>query len=440
MKKIIIPIVIFIVLVVGVVGFVFFNREKAIMIDINPSFEIKVGFGNKVKKIIPINEDAKGLFDENKVNGKNINIALKKITKVIVDRGFIPEGETSILVYSKGINSESIGKDLKNYFRENEVEVEVIIIKKITAEDKKLAKEYNISPSKAAYINSIRKSNVKVEVKDLINSSVEDLNFVEEKGLYCDEGYTLERHNCVKEIRRENAIASSVCPSGTLEYNGFCYEEKGSKRGTKDICHDDFKLVDGNCVREDIVESVPDCGKNEYNSDQDKCTELVYVEDGIEFCRDPGRTLYEHKCLATKPTINGGCLGSDALIGGNCVNLIDDYYLSEWKCSNGEVLSGSDGNLKYGDTKCYEKTYVDVIKRDCPQDYKLQGTKCYLKQTEKPQKERICESGTTMVDGRCINMNKIYDKVDGYICSDDTARLEGNVCIIYEVVGAKENK
>ena len=127
-------------------------------------------------------------------------------------------------------------------------------------------------------------------------------------------------------------------------------------------------------------------------------------------------------------------------MSGMCVNLIDDYYMSEWKCSNGEVLSGSDGSLKYGDTKCYEKKYVDVKKRECPTDYKLQGTKCYLKQTEKPQKERICESGTTMVDGRCINMNKTYDKVDGYICRDDTARLEGNICIIYEVVGAKENK
>ena len=37
-------------------------------------------------------------------------------------------------------------------------------------------------------------------------------------------------------------------------------------------------------------------------------------------------------------------------------------------------------------------------------------------------------------------MNKTYDKVEGYKCSDDTARLEGNICIIYEVVGAKENK
>lgn len=440
MKKVIIPIVIFLLLVVGVGSFIFINREKTIMIDINPSFEIKVGFGNKVKEIIPINDDAKGLFDNNRLNGKNLNVALKKITKVIVDRGFIPEGEASILVYTEGINSESIGKELKNYFKEKDVEIEVIIIKNITLEDKKLAKEYNISSSKAAYINSIRKNNNKIEVKDLIDNSIEDLSFVEEKGLYCDEGYTLERQICIKEIKRVEATESRVCPRDSFEYNGVCYEEKSSKRGTKDICRDDFKLVDGECVKEDIIESVPDCGQNEYNSDQDKCAELVYVEDGIEFCRDPGRTLYEHKCLATKPTINGGCLGSDALIGGNCVNLIDDYYMSEWKCSNGEVLSGSDGNLKYGDTKCYEKIYVDVKKRECPTDYKLQGTKCYLKKTEKPEKERFCESGTTMLDGRCINMNKIMEKIDGYKCSDNTARLEGNICIIYEVVGAKENK
>ena len=440
MKKIIIPIVIFVLLAVGVVSFIFLNREKTIMIDINPSFEIKVGFGNKVKKIIPVNDDARGLFDDSKLNGKSLNSVLKDISKIIVDRGFAPDGETSILVYSEGINSESIGKELKNYFRENEVEVEVIVIKKITTEDKKIAKEYGISPSKAAYINSIKKDNDKVEIADLINTSIEDLIFVEEKGLYCDEGYTLESHNCVKEIRREAAIASKVCPDGSFEYNGTCYEEGHSKVGTKDLCHDDFKLVDGECLMEDTIDAVPNCGQNEYDSGQDKCIELVYVEDGIEFCRDPNRFLYDHKCLATKPTINGGCLGSDALMSGMCVNLIDDYYLSEWKCSNGEVLSGSDGSLKYGDTKCYEKTYVDVEKRDCPTDYKLQGTKCYMKRTEKAQKERVCESGSTMVDGRCINMNKTYEKIDGYDCLEDTARLEGNTCIIYEVVGARENK
>lgn len=440
MKKIIIPIVIFILLVVGVVSFVFLTREKTIMIDINPSFEIKVGFGNKVKEIIPVNDDARGLFDNGSLNGKNLNIALKEFSKEIVDRGFAPEGEVSILVYAEGINTDTLKRDLRNAFAKREVEAEVIVIRKITKEDRELAREYKISLSKAAYINSIKKSNSKVNVKDLINSSIEDLSFVEEKGLYCDEGYTLERRNCVKEINRVDAISSKICPDGSFEYNGSCYEEGHSKRGTKDVCHDNFKLVDGECIMEDTIDSVPDCGQNEYDSGQDKCAELVYVEDAIEFCRDPGRTLYDHKCLATKPTINGGCLGSDALIGGNCVNLVDDYYLSEWKCSNGEVLSGSDGSLKYGDTKCYEKTFVDVKKRECPTDYKLNGTKCYMKRVEKPEKERVCESETTMVDGRCINMNKTVEKIDGYKCSDDTARLDGKVCIIYEVVAVKENK
>lgn len=441
MKKIIISMGICLLLVIGIISFIFFTREKTIMLDINPSFEIKVDFNNKVKEIIPINDDANGLLDNNKLNGKNLNVALKGISKVIVDRGFIPDGEATILVYTEGINTDTLKRDIRNDFAKREVEVEVIVIKKITSEDKKLAKEYNISPSKAAYINSIKKSNSKVEVKDLVNSSIENLSLVEEKGLYCDKGYTLENNICIKEIKRDDAIASKVCSDGSFEYNGNCYEEGPSKRGTKDICHDDFKLVDGNCVKEDIVESVPNCGQNQYDFGQDKCIEMVYVEDGIEFCRDPGRTLYDHKCLATKPTINGGCLGSDALIGGNCVNLVDDYYMSEWKCSNGEVLSNHDGSLKYDDTKCYEKKYVDVKKRECPPDYKLEGTKCYLKQTEKPQKERICGSELTRVDnGRCINLNKILEKIDGYKCSDDTARLEGNTCIIYEAIAAKENK
>lgn len=439
-KKIIIPIVICLLLIILVIGFVFMNREKTIMLDINPSFEIKVGFGNRVKEVIPINDDAKVLFSNNTFNGKDLSIALKKISKLVVDKGFAPDGEATILVYSEGLNTNNLTKDLKNYFRERKVETKVIVIKKISEEDKKIAKEYNISPSKASYINSIKKNNDKVELKDLIKNSIEDLSAVEENGLYCDDGYTLEGYSCVKEIKRIDATLSMVCPRGSFEYNGACYEDGASHKGTKDVCHDDFKLINGECVKEDTFESVADCGENEYNSDQDKCIELVYVEDAIEFCRDPNRYLYDNRCLATKPTINGGCLGTDALMGGMCVNLIDDYYMSEWKCSNGEVISNHDGSLKYGDTKCYEEKYVDVKKRNCPKDYKLKGTKCYLKEVEKPEKERVCESGFTMIDGRCINMNKTYEKEEGYKCSVDTARLEGNICIIYEVVGAKENK
>lgn len=438
-KKIIIPIIICLLLIVGTIGFIFMNREKTIMLDINPSFEIKVGFGNKIKKVIPINEDAKGLIDDNKLNGKDLSTVLKNITKAIVEHGLVPDGEATILVYSDGINSNTLTGNLKNYFAKREVEVNVIVIKKISEEDRKLAKEYNISPSKAAYINSIKKSNDKVEVKDLINNSIEHLNVIQEKGLYCDDEYTLEGHSCVKEIEKVEATYTKVCPRGSFEYNGTCYEERPSKRGTKDICRDDFRLVKGECIKEDTIDAIANCNGNEYNSDKDKCVEMVYVEDAIEFCRDPNRYLYDNRCLATKPTINGGCLGSDALMGGMCVNLIDDYYMSEWKCSNGEVISNHDGSLKYSDKKCYEKKYVDVKKRECPTDYKLEGKKCYLKEVEKPEKERVCDNGTTIVDGRCINIGKTYQKVDGYTCSIDAARLEGNTCIIYEVIGAKEN-
>lgn len=436
-KKIIIPIVSLIVITI-ILGFIFINRTNTIMIDINPSIEIKVK-NNKVIDIIPINEDAIGLINKDKVKGKDLNKVLSIIAKEIVNKGFTPTGDDiSIILYSEGISVRQIENNLKEDFGKNNININVIVIKNITKEDKELAKKYNISPSKAAYINSIKKSNNKVEIKDLINNSIETLNVVQEKGLYCDKQYFLDGDHCFKEIKRVDAISSKVCPVTSYEYNGTCYEESPSYRGEKDVCKEGFKLVDDKCIKEDIVESVPNCGENEYNSDRDKCIEMVYVEDAIEFCRDPNRYLYDNRCLATKPTINGGCLGSDAPMDGMCVNLIDDYYMSEWKCSNGEVLSNADGSLKYGDTKCYEKTYVDVKKRECPKDYKLKGTKCYLKNTEKPQKERVCDGGLTKVDNdRCINLNKTIEKVDGYICNDRDSRLENNKCVIYEIKEAK---
>ena len=242
-KKIIIPIVSLIMIII-ILGFIFINRPNTIMIDINPSIEIKVK-NNKAIEIIPLNEDARWLVEHNKLKGKDINKVLKEIVGLIVDRGYTPEGEASIILYSDGISSNKIENELKKYFNEKEVDTNIIVIKNITKEDKKLAKKYNISPSKAAYINSIKKTNKKVEINDLIDSSVETLNVTKEEGLYCDKGYFLEEYNCFKEIKKVDAVASPVCPDTSYEYNGTCYEEKPSHKGTKYVCHDNFKLVDG---------------------------------------------------------------------------------------------------------------------------------------------------------------------------------------------------
>ena len=166
------------------------------------------------------------------------------------------------------------------------------------------------------------------------------------------------------------------------------------------------------------------------------CVVNVYIQDAEEFCRDPGRTLYEHKCLATKPTINGGCLGSDIVVNGNCVNTIDDYYESEWKCPD-RVISNGDGSLLYPDKKCYEEKKVEPDSFTCPKDYELKDKKCIKHIKERPLEERICDTGSKLIPGdRCIT-EKTKEKIKGKICDKIDSRLVNDMCVTYKIIDAK---
>ena len=51
----------------------------------------------------------------------------------------------------------------------------------------------------------------------------------------------------------------------------------------------------------------------------------------------------------------------------------------------------------------------------------------------------MCREGYTLVDdGRCINKNKTTDYVIGSICDMPDSRVDGNQCIIYEIIDAIE--
>ena len=46
----------------------------------------------------------------------------------------------------------------------------------ITDSSKELAKKYNITESKAAYIEQIVKNNTKLKIEDIVENSVKDIN------------------------------------------------------------------------------------------------------------------------------------------------------------------------------------------------------------------------------------------------------------------------
>ena len=92
-KKIIIPI--FIIIVIGFIGFIFWSNMtiSTITLDINPSIEINLKRNSKVKSVIALNDDAKDIIN-NDLFGKSLKDALKIITELQIACGngrYIPK-------------------------------------------------------------------------------------------------------------------------------------------------------------------------------------------------------------------------------------------------------------------------------------------------------------------------------------------------------------
>ena len=412
---------------------------KTITLDINPSIEINLDRKDFVISVKALNEDAKEIIDDN-LKDKSFDDALKSISNKLIEKDYGRDGDIVMLINSSiDDNYEELRNKIMNSFKETEVNVEVISIDKVSVEDKKIAKEHNITPYKAAYINSIKEVNENINIEELIDKTIEEINEIEKTGNYCNPGYTLEGDRCFKEIERVPAHRGNVCPRDYSEYNGKCYLETRSIETGNLICYGDHVLKNGDCVRIDSHPADGDCADGHYISSEDMCEIPTIVGEAYEFCRDPGRTLYDGKCLATKPSINGGCLNGDMFYNGKCVNTRDDYYLSEWKCPSGEIISSDKGELLYSDKKCREWQKVKPTSYKCDDGFTLDGKTCTRTDIQAAFRETACPDGFTKTEqDRCVNLNNVKDSESGMVCDRGNSRVIGNECVIYEIVEAKK--
>ncbi|MBR1416767.1 MAG: hypothetical protein IJ572_03000 [Bacilli bacterium] len=433
-KKIIISIIVCVVLVIGIIGFIFWNNRtvSTITLDINPSIEINLDRNEKVKNIKALNDDAEEIISDN-LKGKSLDDTFEILITNLVEKGYVnKEDNLDVVLYVDGkITNKIVSEKIEFEFGKKEIHTEIITIDNVTKEDENLAKKYNVSPAKIAYIKTIVKENESINVEDLANKSVSELNETKTTGKYCENGYTLEGDWCLKEINRTQALQGNVCPDGYTEYEGKCYEEIKSIETNNYKCSDGFKLINNNCISEEISDALGKCDSGDY--DNRYCIKKELIGDAEEFCRLTPATdiLMNHRCYGPKPILNGGCAKNDKIINGKCVDL-DVYYESNYRCKTGDLES---------DNKCYRKVKTEPTSYYCDGNGELNGTKCVIKHTEKPQKERTCPSGYTPVDdgSRCLNFNKTASKENGYYCEQENSRLDNKTCIMYEMIEAKSN-
>ena len=454
---------------------------STINIDINPSFQINLMKNNKIKNIKAYNKDAKDIISNNLYN-KTLDEFFNELADKLIDKNIVEDNNVTILLYSSGnINENYYGKDIfasegpyagnAHYYRylmkfqefrkeilekfiesfnNKEINIELIIIDKISKEDKELAKKYNISVSKASYINSIIKNNKEIKVDNLINREVKELINTKQSGNYCDNGYILEGDFCLKEIEIKEASFGKVCPNNYYEYNGKCYYEEPYIEGNNYVCNDEFKLDNDKCIRTEIIDSKVEykCDKGELmkkgdvspigSSDKEKyyCIDKSTGVAPTLRCMIGPHIVMNGRCyVGPAPTINGGCPNGDSLVNGGCYSLDPE---DQWQCPNGSIYEKSKGT--YVDLCPDTFTYIEptITGYTCQDGYDLKDNKCIKEEVVKAEKERYCPNGYTKVDyDRCINLNNTTDYLDGYKCNYENSRLKGNKCYIYEFIEAK---
>ena len=445
-KKIIIPIIIVVaIIIIGIVGyFIWDNRTiSVITLDINPSIKINLNKKNEVKKIVAVNKDAKVIVKNISLKeSKKLDYVINRIADEVEGNGFLTEPNlVQIVLHTEGnISTNKVKKIINDNFNKDDIGADIIVIKNITNEDKKLAKKYNINPAKAAYINSVLKENSYLKVEDIATKSVGEIKNTKETGYYCEEGYILDGTRCLKEKKRVKASTGEICPNGYEDYNGICYERVEGTITDNLKCSSEEAVLEGKtCVDTRINDAVANC-EGDYDFGLDKCVKNTYVGEAEEYCRiTPGEDLlYNHRCLGRKPTINGGCLGSDVVIDGWCYDTsATSGYEPDWKCEyNGEMwlLGPDEGN------KCYIKEYSDVPSYSCEDGSKLEGKKCITVNKELAYNERICPDGYTKIGmDICIDLNKTANKESGLVCDYPDSKIIDNTCVIYDAIDAKNN-
>ena len=146
---------------------------SVITLDINPSIKLELDKDNKVVNMIALNEDAKDIVLNN-YEGNSLENVINEVTDKLIAKGYAQD-KLVILVGTSGTITSNEVKDLidKN-LTTNNIDYNVII-PKISDTSSKLAKEYNITESKAAYLEEVIKNNSNLKIEDIKDMSINDI-------------------------------------------------------------------------------------------------------------------------------------------------------------------------------------------------------------------------------------------------------------------------
>lgn len=144
---------------------------SSIVLDINPSLKIELNKENKVINLIGLNEDGKKVII-NDYKGKILDEVIKSILEKSNSLEYLKD-DTTILVSGDGTHrADDLKTIISEYLESKSIKGEVII-PTITESSKEIASKYNITESKASYLEEIIKD-TSLKIEDVKDMSVQD--------------------------------------------------------------------------------------------------------------------------------------------------------------------------------------------------------------------------------------------------------------------------
>ena len=185
-----------ILLVVGIIGVPYYGNnfvpDTHVDIDVNPGVEIVTNKKNKVLNVQSTNKDGDSVIDGMNLKNTELKVAVNALIGSMVQKGYIANNNTGILVTVRNDNPEKANKvkeevlyDINFALYTNDVQANVMNQTfKNTADANKFARENNISIGKAVFVLNLAAKDSSLDAKELAKMKVTDIaNLVAKKGI-----------------------------------------------------------------------------------------------------------------------------------------------------------------------------------------------------------------------------------------------------------------
>jgi len=181
---------------VGVVGVPYYGNnyvpDSHVDIDVNPGVEIVTNKKNKVLEVQSTNQDGASVIDGMDLKNTELKVAVNALIGSMVQKGYIQNDNTGILVTVRNDNEEKANKvkaevlnDINTALSTNSVQATVINqTVKTTVDAKKFAAENNISIGKAVFVLNLAAKDTSLDAKELAKMKVSEIaSLVVQKGI-----------------------------------------------------------------------------------------------------------------------------------------------------------------------------------------------------------------------------------------------------------------